>query len=175
MAIVRWEPVRELQGIQQEMNRLLGTFFDTQAGSSGGDGGWNARRWIPAMDLLEKQDHFLLHADLPGVSEQDVKIELEGEVLTVSGERKSEQQHGGDGYVRIERAAGSFTRTLTLPEGIDPGSIEASFENGVLEISIPKPEQRKPHRVSISLGGKTVDARQESSDQTAPADSPKQS
>jgi len=153
MALVRWEPARELNSLQQEMNRLFGNFFDSP-GAAPGNGG--ARRWIPAMDLAETEDSYVLHADLPGLTEDDVKIEFEDNVLTVSGERKSEQrEEGKGGYVRIERASGSFTRSLTLPAGIDAGAIEAGFDNGVLEVRIPKPAQRKPHRVAI--GTRTVE------------------
>ena len=150
MTIIRWEPARELQSIQSEMNRLFGTVFDTQAG--GGDGG--ARRWIPAMDLVEEGEQYVLRADLPGVGEDDVSVELEDNVPTVSGERKSEHREQGDGFRRIERSSGSFSRSLTLPEGIDAEQIRARFEQGVLEVRVPKPEQRKPRRVAIDVGGK---------------------
>jgi HSP20 family protein len=149
MAIIRWEPARELHSLQQEMNRLFGTFFDSP--TSGGNGG-ALRRWIPAMDLVEEKDHYVLRADLPGLSEGDVNVELEDNVLTISGERKSEHEQREEGHYRLERSFGSFSRSLTLPEGIDPASIEASFEKGVLEVRVPKPEQRKPRRVAISVG-----------------------
>ncbi len=151
MAIIRWEPAREIGSLQQEVNRLFGTFFDTQAGA--GDG-VATRRWIPAMDLVEDGDQYVLRADLPGVLEDDVKVELDGDVLTISGERKSEHEERREGYHRIERASGSFSRALTLPEGVDPENIDARFENGVLEVRVPKPEQRKPRRVAISVGEK---------------------
>jgi HSP20 family protein len=148
MALIRWEPVRELNTIQNEMNRLFNTFFDTPAPT----GGTNLRRWIPAMDLLETEDDFVLRADLPGLSENDVNIELEDNVLTISGERKAEHEERKEGYYRVERASGSFSRTLTLPEGVNPEAVKASFDRGVLEVRIPKPEQRKPRKVSITVG-----------------------
>ena len=152
MALIRWEPTREVNSLQSEMNRLFNTFFgDTPAAAEGGGGG--LRRWIPAMDLAETEDHFVLRADLPGLSEEDVSIELEDNLLTVSGERKSEHEDKGEGYHRVERASGRFARSLTLPEGVDPEAIEASFDRGVLEVRIPKPEERKPRRVAISVGG----------------------
>ena len=92
MTIVRWEPLRELSSLQSEMNRLFNTMFDSP---SGGGGAAALRRWMPAMDLLETDDHFVLRADLPGLSEDDVKIELEDNTLTVSGERKSEHEDKG--------------------------------------------------------------------------------
>jgi HSP20 family protein len=156
MALIRWEPVREVNTIQNEMNRLFNTFFDAPSGP--GNGG---RRWLPAMDLVETKDDFVLRVDLPGLSEQDVNIELEDNVLTVSGERKAEHEERKEGYYRVERASGSFSRSLTLPEGVNAEAVKASFDRGVLEVRIPKPEERKPHKVSISLGAdqpKTIES-----------------
>lgn len=147
MALIRWEPAREVQSIQQEMNRLFGSFFDSPGSEVAA-----VRRWIPAMDLVEGADSYVLRADLPGLTERDVKIEVEDRVLTVSGERRTEHEDRGEGYHRIERASGSFSRSLTLPEGIDPAAIEASFQNGVLEVRIPKPAERKPTRVEVKAG-----------------------
>jgi HSP20 family protein len=150
MALVRWEPVRELTSLQNEMNRLFTTFFDTPATGEGN--GNSLRRWIPPMDLVETEDHFVLKADLPGLDEADVNIEVEDNILTVSGERKAEHEDKREGYVRVERAYGSFRRSLTLPEGINAEAVTASFEKGVLEVSIPKPEERKPRKVAIQVG-----------------------
>ncbi len=150
MALIRWEPVRELNTIQSEMNRLFNTLFDAPAPANGA-----ARRWIPAMDLVETADDFVLRADLPGLSEKDVNIEFEDSVLTISGERKSEHEEKKEGYYRVERSYGSFSRSLTLPEGVDPDAVKASFDRGVLEVRVPKPEQRKPRKVSISVGGES--------------------
>src|SRR5579859_110701 len=151
MALIRWEPVRELNTIQNEMNRLFNTFFDTPAPA----GGTTLRRWIPAMDLLETEDDFVLRADLPGLSEGDVNIELEDNVLTISGQRKAEHEENKEGYYRVERSWGSFSRSLTLPEGVNAEAVKAAFDRGVLEVRIPKPEQRKPRKVAISVGGET--------------------
>ena len=154
MALVRWDSSRELSSLQAEMNRLFQSFFDTPSSGSGGggNGGTGLRRWHPAMDLVESDDHFLLRADLPGVSENDVKVELEDNVLTISGERRHEEETKSGGFLRIERAAGVFSRSLTLPEGVNPDAVQASFDKGVLEVRIPKPEERKPRRVAISVG-----------------------
>jgi len=155
MAIVRWEPLREFTTLQNEMNRLFGSVFDAPAPGNGS----TLRRWMPAMDLLETDSHFVLRADLPGMSEEDVNIEVEERVLTVSGERKAEHTERKDSYQRIERAFGSFSRSLTLPDGVDPEAVSASFDRGVLEVQIPKPEQRKPRKISIGVGDspKTID------------------
>jgi HSP20 family protein len=148
MALIRWEPTRELATIQNEMNRLFSTFFDESGRTGGTTGG--VRRWIPAMDLVESENDFILRADLPGLSEGDVNIELEDNVLTISGERKAAHEDRKEGYYRVERAYGAFSRSLTLPEGIDPGKVQASFDRGVLQVTIPKPEQRKPRKVTIA-------------------------
>jgi HSP20 family protein len=157
MAIVRWEPLREFSTLQNEMNRLFNTVFDTPTGGGNGN---TLRRWMPAMDLVETDDHFVLRADLPGLSESDVNIEVEDRVLTISGERKAEHELSKEGYHRVERAFGTFSRALTLPEGIDPDAVAATFDRGVLEVRIPKPEERKPRKVTIGVGGqqKTIEA-----------------
>ena len=165
MAIVRWEPLRELTTLQNEMNRLFSSAFDTPSGGTGSA----LRRWMPAMDLVEAEGHFLLTADLPGMTEGDVNIEVDDRVLTVSGERKANYEAAKDGYHRVERAFGSFSRSLTLPKGVNAEAVEANFENGVLEIRIPKPEQPKPRKVAISVGGgepKTIEG-SESGGETA--------
>jgi HSP20 family protein len=156
MALVRWEPVRELTSLQTEMNRLFNTFFETPSTGGGGGNGGALRRWLPAMDLVETDEHFVLRADLPGLSEGDVAIELEDNVLTVAGERKAEHEDKREGFYRVERSFGQFRRSLTLPEGIDADGITASFDKGVLEVRIPKPEERKPHRVAIQVGGQNA-------------------
>lgn len=150
MALIRWEPIRELNTIQNEMNRLFNSFFDAPVPA-----GTMQRRWIPAMDLVEAEGEFVLRADLPGLSDEDVQLNVEDNVLTISGERKAEHEERKEGYYRVERASGKFSRSLTLPEGVDAEAVKANFTNGVLEVRIPKPEQRKPHRVSIAVGGAT--------------------
>jgi HSP20 family protein len=125
----------------REIDRVFDAFFgQTDQG----------RRWVPPMDLVEADEHFILKADLPGLTEADVNIEVQDGTLTISGERKAEREQRERGWYRIERSFGSFNRSLTLPDGVDPDSIDASFSDGVLEIRIPKPAERKPRRISIS-------------------------
>ena len=154
MAVIRWEPVGELNTIQNEMNRLFNTFFDESAATARGSG---SRRWVPAMDLVETADQYILRADLPGLSDDDINIQLEDNVLTISGERKTQHEAHEEGYYRIERAFGNFARSLTLPDGVDPNAVQAHFDRGVLEIRIPKPEQKKPRQVQIALGTRPTD------------------
>jgi HSP20 family protein len=155
MALIRWEPVAELNTLQNEMNRLFNTFFDQPAPT--GRGGLPGRRWIPAMDLVESGDHYVLRADLPGLSDEDVNIQLQDNVLTISGERKTEHETQQEGYYRLERASGAFSRSLSLPDGVDPEGVVAHFDRGILEIRIPKPEQKKPRQVQITVGGQPAD------------------
>jgi HSP20 family protein len=160
MALVRWDSARELDALQGEMSRLFSSFFDTPTASGKGTA---ARRWIPAMDLVETEDHFVLKADLPGVAEGDVRIEVESNVLTIAGERRAETEARHEGYYRIERATGAFARSLTLPEGVDTDAVTASFADGVLEVRIPKPAETKPRRVQIDVSGaqpRTIDSSQ---------------
>ena len=149
-SLIRWEPVRELSTMQSEMNRLFGTFFDSPTPRNGRRAA--LRNWIPATDVVENDNEYVLRADLPGLSESDVNVELDDNVLRISGERKSEQEQRTEGYYRIERSFGRFSRALTLPEGVTAESINAAFDNGVLEVHIQKPEQHKPQKVAISVG-----------------------
>ena len=128
----------------QEFNRFFNTLFEPRNGES--------QRWVPAMDLVEAQDHFVLKADLPGLGEDDVSIEIQDNMLTISGERRSEQEQTERGWYRVERSFGRFSRSLTLPEGVNAEGISAAFDKGVLEVRIPKPEERKPRRVQIKAG-----------------------
>jgi len=137
----------------QEFDRLFGSLFEGR--------GREVQRWVPAMDLVEADDHFVLKADLPGLAEDDVAIEVQENVLTISGSRETEHERKEQGWYRLERSYGSFSRSLTLPDGVDADRVEAKFDRGVLEVTIPKPEERKPRRISIGSangnGHKTIE------------------
>jgi HSP20 family protein len=150
MALVRWDPTRDLDTLQTDVNRVFDAFFGDRPANG------TARRWVPAIDLVESDDHFVLKVDLPGLEKDDVEIEVKDGLLTVSGERKAEHEERKDGYHRIERAYGAFSRSLTLPQGVEADQVQADFDKGVLEVRIPKPAERKPHRVQIgaSVEGK---------------------
>ncbi|WP_051472072.1 Hsp20/alpha crystallin family protein [Patulibacter minatonensis] len=144
MAIVRWESASDYGSLQREINQLFSSFA----------GGTGARRagWVPQVDLHESEDGYVLLADLPGVSADDVAIDVERNVLTLSGART--RRSGQDTrLVRSERSYGSFRRQLTMPEGVDPDEIVASFDRGVLEIRIPKPVKARPRRITIDVAG----------------------
>jgi HSP20 family protein len=129
----------------QEFDRFVNRLFDANAGTA-------AQRWMPPMDLMEADDHFVLRADLPGMAEDDVAIEVQDGTLTISGERSAEQEQEQRGWFRVERSFGRFSRSLSLPDGVDPDAVSAEFDRGVLTVRIPKPEQRKPRRIAIQSG-----------------------
>src|ERR687894_152910 len=131
----------------QEFDRLFTRLFDAQQTP--------AQRWVPAMDLTEAEDHFVLKADLPGLGEDDVSIEVQDNTLTVSGERRAEHVQREKGWHRIERSFGRFSRALTLPDGVNPDGVSAEFDRGVLSVRIPKPEERQPRRIAIGVGGRS--------------------
>ena len=158
MALLRWEPVAELNTLQNEMNRLFNTVFDPATRASRDASGGTSPRWLPPMDVLETSEHYVLRADLPGLADGDVNVQLEDNVLTISGERTAEHEDQ-EGYYRLERAFGTFSRSLTLPDGVDPDTVQAHFDRGVLEVKVPKPEQKKPRQVQIKLGDrKTIES-----------------
>ncbi|MEO6866907.1 MAG: Hsp20/alpha crystallin family protein [Gaiellales bacterium] len=149
MAIVSWDPSQEISLLQGDMNHLFERFFGSAAPEK-------SRRWSPAMDMSEEGGYFVLRSDLPGISEDDVKIEIHDRTLSISGERNYEQKTGEDsGYIRMERSFGRFERSVTLPEGVDFEAIEASFDRGVLELRIPKPVEAEPRRIEITTNGKS--------------------
>lgn len=143
MAITRWDPFRDLMSIQNEMNRLFGRTY-------GGDVGETTRgAWTPALDVFETQEKFVITMELPGVSPDDVDISVEDSTLMVRGERKFYSEQQEESFLRIERRFGEFTRSLTLPSTADAESIQASFDQGVLTIEVPKKEEAKPRKISI--------------------------
>ena len=143
MAITRWDPFRDLMSIQNEMNRLFGRTY-------GGDVGETTRgAWTPSLDVYETQEKFVITMELPGVSPDDVDISVEDSTLVVRGERKFYREQDQDSFLRIERRFGEFTRSLTLPSTADAESIQASFDQGVLTVEVPKREEAKPRKISI--------------------------
>lgn len=150
MALVRWDPSRDLNTLQGDVNRLFDSFFGPREGARSGYG---ARRWMPAMDLVETDDSLVLRADLPGVERDEIAIEAKDGVLTVSGERHAQHEDEREGYHRVERSFGRFQRSLELPRGIAADEVEASFDKGVLEVRIPKPAERKPTRIEVREAG----------------------
>lgn len=144
MAVIRWEPIREIATLQNEMARLL---------HLGGEGnGQSTRGWIPAVDVWETDNEVVYAFDLPGIPEDKIDVEFEDNALTVSGERERTDETSNDRYYRFERRFGSFSRTIGLPEGVSASDVSADYKNGVLEVRVKKPEQPKPRRIQVGSG-----------------------
>jgi len=143
--MVRWEPFRELVTLQNEMSRLMNGFqgSDVRAGQS----------WLPTADVWETDDEVVYAFDLPGIPEDKISVELDDGALTVSAERAREQAVDDGRYYRFERRFGTFTRTIGLPQGVGDDDVKATYENGVLEVHVAKPEQPKPRKIEIGGGG----------------------
>lgn len=145
MAVVRWDPFRELTALQTEVNRLF-----SRAGGSGEVA--ERQSWMPQIDVFEIDDAIKLKAELAGLDPDDISIEVQDNVLTLSGERRFEEEVKEDKYYRIERRYGTFSRSLSLPQAIDENRIEAKYDNGVLEVTVPKAEVAKPKKIQVSVG-----------------------
>ena len=145
--LVRWEPFRELASLQTEMSRLLNGVLEGN--------GRTTQSWVPALDVWETPSEVVYAFDLPGIPEDAIAIEVSDDTLTVSAERTKTDETAEDGFYRFERRYGSFARAVGLPQSVEQDQISARYENGVLEVRVPKPEEQKPRRIELS---KTVDA-----------------
>jgi HSP20 family protein len=157
MAIVRWEPFRELAALQNEMGRWMNQVAGGTPGGTG-DGGQSSA-WLPAVDVWETDRELVLSFDIPGIPEDKISVELEDNTLTVSGERERSQEESGERFYRYERRFGTFARSVTLPQGVNEEQIQADYRDGVLEVRVPKPEEQKPKRIQIGTtsGQKTIE------------------
>jgi HSP20 family protein len=143
--LTRRSPNRTLRTLQREVDSLFDRFFDRR----GEDTDSPSAVWSPSTDLVETDDDFRLHLDVPGMTKDDITINLQNRTLTVSGERSSERTDESEEFVRVERAFGTFHRTFTLPDTVDADHIEATYDNGVLTISVPKTEERTRRQIEI--------------------------
>jgi HSP20 family protein len=148
MALVRWEPFRELAALQNEMGRWMGQL---SGGATPGNG--QSSTWLPAVDVWETEEELVLSFDLPGIAEDEIAVELDDNVLTVSGRRERTSDHSSERFYRFERRFGTFSRSVTLPAGVSEGDVKADYTHGVLEIHVPKPEEQKPKRIQIGSQG----------------------
>lgn len=145
--IQKWEPFRELSGFQDEMNQLFEDFFGRVPSRRMFAEGF----WAPLMDIEETKDEILVKAELPGMRKEDVKIQINNDVLSITGERKREEETRDKTFHRIERAYGKFQRMIRLPAEVDATKVKATYENGVLTIKLPKSEQAKPKEIAIEV------------------------
>ena len=147
MAIIRWDPFREMTQLQSQMSRL----WDATIGS-------RQESWLPAVDVFDTENAVVLKAELAGMNPDDIEIEVEDNVLTIRGERKFEEEVDEERYYRVERRFGSFQRSLALPQGVKPEDIQAAYEDGILEVRVPKAEEEKPKKISVTAR-KTVEGK----------------
>ena len=147
MALVRWTPMGNLQSFQEEMNRMFHEFF---RGGNGGDQGWASGAWTPPVDIYETDDALVLTAMLPGVSKDDVSIEVHNNTLLLRGERKPASAVPDERYYRRECVYGPFQRSFVLPATVDQNKVQATYHDGILELHLPKVEAAKPKRIAIT-------------------------
>jgi HSP20 family protein len=150
MSVTRWDPFQDLLSMQNEMNQLFNRFFGQQPRpGEAGQPAW----WAPALDISERPDAYLVTVEVPGVKPEDLDITMEGGVLTVQGERRFQDDSVERQWHRVERRYGAFRRSITLPSQVKADAIEASFEDGVLHVMVPKAEAAMPKRIEVRAGG----------------------
>lgn len=152
MAVIRWsDPFRELSTLQERMNRA---FQDSLSrASTPREEELYTGSWAPPVDIFETKDKLVLKAELPGFKQEEIALRVENALLSIEGERKFEKESGDENYHRVERSYGKFVRTFSLPTTVDYEKIAASFENGILTVSLPKKEETKPKQIRIQVGG----------------------
>lgn len=146
MQLIKWTPWREMAVLQNRFNRIFdGSFFR----ESSADDDLSLQHWNPVVDIYDNDDKVVIKADLPGLSKDDITIDLNNRVLTVQGERSVENEVKEENYYRRERNYGKFCRAFTMPAEVDLDQIQAEFKDGVLKIDIPKPKEQQPKQITI--------------------------
>ena len=146
MAVVRWDPFRDLGMLQDRMNRL----FDDAGRGWRSDEPAATTSWSPSVDIFETEGEIVVKSELPGMDRKDISLHLENNVLTLRGERKFEKETKEENYHRIERSYGNFSRSFSIPATVDEEQIRADYKDGVLKIVLPKKEQAKPKQIKIA-------------------------
>jgi len=144
-AITRWDPFQNLSSLQEQVNRLLQSNFPARSDNSA------LTTWAPAVDIYETENELVLKADLPAISEKDLDVRIENNMLTIRGERKFEQEVKEENYLRVERTYGSFSRSFSLPNTVNTEAIKAEYKNGVLTVQLPKRAESKPKQVKVNI------------------------
>src|SRR5256885_4548383 len=146
--LTRWEPFREFATLQDRMNRL----FRESYNDAGRDEALTTSSFAPAVDVYEDEHNVTLKIEVPGIEEKDIDVQVENSTLTVHGERKIEKEEKEENYRRVERQYGSFVRTFTLPQTVDTEKVSATYDKGVLKISLPKKAETKPKKIKVNIG-----------------------
>lgn len=148
MSTLRWDPFQDMLSLQDELNRM----FDRVAGRTGPTTGQVARTWAPPLDIAERTDAYVVTVEVPGVDPEEIDVTLENALLTIQGERRPAQDASEQRLHRVERAYGSFRRSVSLPSTVQADTIQASYDHGLLRLVIPKAEQAKPKKIAIHTG-----------------------
>lgn len=149
MALIRWDPFREMSSLQERMNRL---FSEVLARSPIGEEEISRGAWVPAVDIFETPESIVLKAELPGITKDDIFVEVKDNTLSLKGEKKFEKEVKEEHYHRVERSYGSFQRAFTLPSTVQQDKVKAKFKDGILEIVLPKVEEAKPKQIKVEVG-----------------------
>jgi HSP20 family protein len=148
----RWEPFREFSTQQDRMNRLNRLFRESY-NPEGPEEALTTTSYAPPVDIYEDEHNITLKLDVPGIDEKDIDVRIEGNTLTVHGERKIEKEEKEENFRRVERQYGEFTRSFTLPSSVDTGQVNANYDNGVLKITLAKKADAKPKQIKVNVGG----------------------
>jgi HSP20 family protein len=159
MAITRWDPFREFATLQNQMNRLFQDYQPTRTGQSGEEF-MTTGTFVPPVDIFEDEHNITLKLEVPGIDQNDIDVRVENSTLTVRGERKFEKDVKEENFHRIERSYGSFSRSFTLPNSVNPEQVNAEYTNGVLTIALAKRAEAKPKQIKVNIGGqKTLESK----------------
>ena len=148
MTLVKWDPFRDVEKLQNRINRM---FEDSFGHTRDPDHETSLCAWRPPVDIYETENGIVLAAELPGVGKENISVEVKDNILTLKGERMANQNIRGKNFYRQERCYGTFQRSFTLQQNIQPKLIKATFKDGVLEIEIPKPEEEQPKQISVKV------------------------
>jgi HSP20 family protein len=149
MGLIRWDPFRELSSLQERMNRL---FSDFRVRTPLGEEEITQGAWVPPVDIYETSDSIVLEAELPGLTKDNIVVEVKDSTLTLKGDKKFEREVKEENYHRVERSYGGFQRAFTLPSTVQQDKVKAKFRDGILEITIPKAEEAKPKQIKVDIG-----------------------
>ena len=157
--LTRWEPVREFSSLQDRLNRMNRLFGESYSPESPEEA-LTTTNFAPPVDIYEDEHNISLRMEVPGIDENDIDVRIEGNTLTVHGERKLEKDEKEENYRRIERQYGSFTRSFTLPNSVDPSQVSAHYDKGVLKVSLAKKAEAKPKQIKVNVGSeKSLEAK----------------
>ena len=151
--LTRWDPFREFSTMQERMNRMDRLFRESYS-PEGPEEALTTTSFAPPVDIYEDEHNISLKLEVPGIDERDIDVRIEGNTLTVHGERKIEKEEKEENFRRIERQYGAFTRSFTLPSSVDPGEVSAHYDKGVLKINLAKKAEAKPTQIKVNVGGK---------------------